>query len=310
MKVLLLGEASFRYSLALVRSRRLPPGSAVTASCFGRLPASDLEANVAELQREARVLFDVGAKLRWFCVFLAFFAPLTNAPDATDLSRFDEVFDRVFFLFPIADKKGRVDLTRELLRDTFCSVRRILAPKGVMYVALAKGQGGTEFEEEDVRHRTNSFEIAKCASYGQLYLSRVSPFDDHEFGYNALAPHGYRQTGRRGNDSSFHVSGALMHELVHRDSGLATVQLTYEPRDVSFWHPADLDLDQVSKFLMEQEDVVKCNLHDSFKHPDSGKQSVTLRLSFRGFLSPLDANNLQQLLGERIAETFPGTEIR
>ena len=63
MKVLLLGEASFRYSLALVRSRLLPPDSAITASSFGRIAAADLEANVAELQKEVRVLFDVGANL-------------------------------------------------------------------------------------------------------------------------------------------------------------------------------------------------------------------------------------------------------
>ena len=288
---LLLGEASFRYSAALLRAHKVP-GDVVrlVATALDRMEAADLEENVTELEKSpiAEVHFNVDA---------------TALPSfVTDAGP----YERIFFLFPLAPKKGRTDLNRELLMKTFQNVHDILDPKtGIMYVALAKGQGGTEFELE---RRTNSFEIDRCASMGGMYLKSVQPFETHEMGMATLAPHGYVQTGRRGNNSTFRTDGALMHELVVRESGMATIKLSYAPRDVSFWHSESVSLPKVCALLMQQPNVKSCIVHDTFSRQN--RQSATLRMEFEGFLSPLEANSFQDSLALLVKSSFPDIDVR
>lgn len=120
--MLFLGEATFRFSLAWLRSGRLPPGQRCVATSFGDLSGPEKEANAAELRE------------RFHCEVM-------DGVDATRLAGVVEgPFDRVWFAFPAPPRKGRVDLARTLLTEACASVAPLLSPDGRFVVALARGQ--------------------------------------------------------------------------------------------------------------------------------------------------------------------------
>ncbi len=279
---LMLGEATFRYALAVMRSGKAPATTRVVATSFGDLGGKEKEANVQELQQR------YGVDVR-------------DNVDSTrlELSNLPGPFDRVFFMFPHGPKKGRVDLSRALLTETCRSVKSVLDVNGVFILALAKGQGGTAAEAE---RRTNAWNVADCAATGGLFLKELPrPWEVHEFGA-AMTAFGYVPTGRRGNDSPFRIEGAMVHELVcaHR----ASQKLDYFPRDLSFFHAPELDLARVVECCNSVPDVFDCVVFDQFAFPD-GRKSATLRMRFRGFLSWDDANVLQNtVLAQRLVQEF------
>ena len=287
-KWLFLGEASFRYSLALARSGRAE-GASLVATSFGDLGGPEKDANAAELRDrfDARVVDGVDS----------------TAIDAAKVG--GGPFEKVFFLFPHAPVKGRVDLCRDLLVRTCRSVRGLLdAERGVFLVALARGQGGTP--QEPGPRRTNAWELASCAAEAGLFVSRAIPFEKHEFGAE-LAKWGYAATGRRGNDSSFRVEGATMHELTTAER--ATLQLEYFPRDVS-WFVRDYEsVEAMVAACKEIEGVTECAVLDKFEYPGGGKKSLTVRMRLRGFLSSEDAIRLQQHVAQTVGEKF-GAVVR
>jgi hypothetical protein len=284
---LLLGEATYRYSVALMRSGRVAPGTAVVATSYGDLNSEEKIANAAELRDKH------GVEVR-------------DNVDSTKLAEAElgRVFDRVFFMFPHGPRKGRVDLCRTLLTDTCRSVREVLDQDGVLLVSLAKGQGGSAAETEK---RTNAWNVAECAASAGLFLARVTPWETHELG-GTMSAFGYRPTGRRGNDSSFRIEGALMHELTR--AHLATTPLEYFPRDVAFFCPKEKEqpLEQLIACCLAVEGVVECALADTFTFPD-GRRSVTLRMRFRGFFGWEGANQLQAAVAARLAEAH-GVVVR
>jgi hypothetical protein len=96
--------------------------------------------------------------------------------DATNLGRSfvknQTTFSTVCFMFPALARKGRIDLSRALLRDTAVSVAPYLDNEcGQLLVALAAGQGGTQYEQPEHRREIeNSWKLLECASYGGLFL--------------------------------------------------------------------------------------------------------------------------------------------
>ncbi|XP_029770494.1 ferredoxin-fold anticodon-binding domain-containing protein 1 isoform X2 [Suricata suricatta] len=81
--------------------------------------------------------------------------------------------------------------------------RDVLAEEGEVHVALCRGQGGTP-ADKPLREWHNSWQVVAMAALGGFILSDVHPF-------SCEAVPGYKCTGYRSQDKSFHVEGALNH---------------------------------------------------------------------------------------------------
>lgn len=112
-------------------------------------------------------------------------------------------FDRIYFNFPHCGRKAGVAKNRELLAKFFQSCADVLAGEGEVHVALCRGQGGTPADKPQ-REWHNSWQVVAMAALGGFILSDVIPF-------SCEAVPGYKCTGYRSQDKSFHVEGALNH---------------------------------------------------------------------------------------------------
>ncbi|XP_004427398.1 PREDICTED: ferredoxin-fold anticodon-binding domain-containing protein 1 [Ceratotherium simum simum] len=188
-RLLLVGEGNFSFAAAL--SETLDPSTSLTATCLQR-PADLARDPVARenLQR----LREQGTKVR-------FGVDCTQLADAFELH--DREFDRIYFNFPHCGRKAGVAKNRELLAKFFQSCADVLAEEGEVHVALCKGQGGTP-ADKPMREWHNSWQVVAMAALGGFILSDVHPF-------RCEAVPGYKCTGYRSQDKSFHVEGALNH---------------------------------------------------------------------------------------------------
>ncbi|KAF5921154.1 hypothetical protein HPG69_018554 [Diceros bicornis minor] len=188
-RLLLVGEGNFSFAAAL--SETLDPSTSLTATCLQR-PADLARDPVARenLQR----LREQGAKVR-------FGVDCTQLADAFELH--DREFDRIYFNFPHCGRKAGVAKNRELLAKFFQSCADVLAEEGEVHMALCKGQGGTP-ADKPMREWHNSWQVVAMAALGGFILSDVHPF-------RCEAVPGYKCTGYRSQDKSFHVEGALNH---------------------------------------------------------------------------------------------------
>ncbi|XP_048199787.1 ferredoxin-fold anticodon-binding domain-containing protein 1 isoform X2 [Perognathus longimembris pacificus] len=188
-RLLLVGEGNFSFAAAL--SETLDPNSRLIATCLQQ-PA-DL-AQDPEARKNLLRLRERGAEVRF-------------GVDCTQLAEtfepHDRAFDRIYFNFPHCGRKAGVAKNRQLLAKFFQSCADVLAEEGEVHVALCKGQGGTPADKPQ-REWHNSWQVVAMAALGQLLLSDVHPF-------RCEAVSGYRCTGYRSQDKSFHVEGALNH---------------------------------------------------------------------------------------------------
>ncbi|XP_004689331.1 PREDICTED: ferredoxin-fold anticodon-binding domain-containing protein 1 [Condylura cristata] len=183
-RLLLVGEGNFSFAAAL--SRTLDLNTSLTATCLQR-PAEDLvtQENLERLRKR-------GAVIR-------FGVDCTELADAFEPH--DRDFDRIYFNFPHCGRKAGVAKNRELLAKFFQSCADVLAEEGEVHVALCRGQGGTPADKPR-REWHNSWQVVAMAALGGFILSDVHPF-------SCQTVPGYKCTGYRSQDKSFHVEGAL-----------------------------------------------------------------------------------------------------
>ncbi|XP_036114868.1 ferredoxin-fold anticodon-binding domain-containing protein 1 [Molossus molossus] len=188
-RLLLVGEGNFSFAVAV--SETLDPSTSLTATCLQR-PADLTPDPVARenLQR----LRERGTKIR-------FGVDCTQLADAFELH--EREFDRICFNFPHCGRKAGVARNRDLLAKFFQSCADVLAEEGEVHVALCRGQGGTP-ADNPTREWHNSWQVVAMAALGGFILSDVHPFS-----YEAVP--GYKCTGYRSQDKSFHIEGALNH---------------------------------------------------------------------------------------------------
>lgn len=97
----------------------------------------------------------------------------------------------------------KIQLNRELLKNTFQSAKNVLRNNGRMMVSLCRGQGGTPADEPK-RRWDDSWQITEMAAHGDFILVAVEPFIKKNFP-------DYRCVGYRGQDVEFNMEGALVH---------------------------------------------------------------------------------------------------
>ncbi|XP_037361147.1 ferredoxin-fold anticodon-binding domain-containing protein 1 [Talpa occidentalis] len=188
-RLLLVGEGNFSFAAAL--SRTLDLSTSLTATCLQR----QADANRDPVTREnLERLRERGAEIR-------FGVDCTQLADVFELQ--DREFYRIYFNFPHCGRKAGVAKNRELLAKFFQSCADVLAEEGEVHVALCRGQGGTPADKPR-REWYNSWQVVAMAALGGFILSDVHPFS-----YHTLP--GYKCTGYKSQDKSFHVEGALNH---------------------------------------------------------------------------------------------------
>uniref|UniRef100_A0A4W2GFI5 Mannosyltransferase n=2 Tax=Bos TaxID=9903 RepID=A0A4W2GFI5_BOBOX len=188
-RLLLVGEGNFSFAVAL--SETLDPNTSLTATC------PQLSADLARdlvVRENLRRLRERGNEVR-------FGVDCTHLADAFEPQ--DREFDRIYFNFPHCGRKAGVAKNRELLAKFFRSCADVLAEDGEVHVALCRGQGGTP-ADKPMREWHNSWQVVAMAALGGFILSDVHPF-------NCKALPGYKCTGYRSQDKSFHIEGALNH---------------------------------------------------------------------------------------------------
>ncbi|XP_012325979.2 ferredoxin-fold anticodon-binding domain-containing protein 1 isoform X1 [Aotus nancymaae] len=188
-RLLLVGEGNFSFAAAL--SETLDQRTRLTATCL-QLPA--------ELDRDPVARENLQC-LRERGIDVRFGVDCTQLSDVFELH--DREFDQIYFNFPHCGRKAGVAKNRELLAKFFQSCADVLAEEGEVHVALCRGQGGTPVDKPQ-REWHNSWQVVAMAALGGLILSDVYPF-------SCKAVPGYKCTGYRSQDKSFHVEGALNH---------------------------------------------------------------------------------------------------
>ncbi|KAF6333069.1 ferredoxin-fold anticodon binding domain containing 1 [Rhinolophus ferrumequinum] len=188
-RLLLVGEGNFSFAAAL--SETLDPSTSLTATCLQH--PTDLARDPVARENLQR-LHERGAKIR-------FGVDCTQLADAFELH--DREFDRIYFNFPHCGRKAGVARNRELLARFFQSCAEVLAEEGEVHVALCRGQGGTP-ADNPTREWHNSWQVVAMAALGGFILSDVHPF-------SCEAVPGYKCTGYRSQDKSFHIEGAVNH---------------------------------------------------------------------------------------------------
>ncbi|XP_036282939.1 ferredoxin-fold anticodon-binding domain-containing protein 1 isoform X1 [Pipistrellus kuhlii] len=188
-RLLLVGEGNFSFAAAV--SETLDPSTSLTATCLQR--PTDLAGDPAAGENLRR-LRERGTRIH-------FGVDCTQLADAFEPH--DREFDRICFNFPHCGRKAGVARNRELLAKFFRSCADVLAEEGEIHVALCRGQGGTP-ADNPTREWHNSWQVVAMAALGGFILSDVHPF-------SCEAVPGYKCTGYRSQDKSFHVEGALNH---------------------------------------------------------------------------------------------------
>ncbi|XP_060036063.1 ferredoxin-fold anticodon-binding domain-containing protein 1 [Erinaceus europaeus] len=188
-RLLLVGEGNFSFAAAL--SKTLVASIRLTATCLQQ-PADLARDSVA--QENLQFLRERGTEI-------LFGVDCTQLADAFELH--DRKFDQIYFNFPHCGRKAGVAKNRKLLAKFFQSSADVLAEEGEVHVALCRGQGGTP-ADKPTREWHNSWQVVAMAALGGFILSDVHPFCCE------TVP-GYKCTGYRSQNKSFHMEGALNH---------------------------------------------------------------------------------------------------
>ncbi|MBN3310337.1 FDXA1 protein, partial [Amia calva] len=216
-ELLLLGEGNFSFSTALCLAAG--DGARITATSYHPEDATLQQDGAAENIQQLR---DSGVE-----VF--FEVDCTRLTDYEALAQ--RQFDCIIFNFPHCGRKAGVKKNRSLLAKFFLSCAQVLRETGEVHVALCNGQGGTP-ADQPIREWHNSWQAVAMAAEAGFILSEICPFDNASF-------RGYRSTGYRSQDKSFHVEGALTHiftrslpctssQSVHMEAQLGRESICFE----------------------------------------------------------------------------------
>ncbi|XP_028666101.1 ferredoxin-fold anticodon-binding domain-containing protein 1 [Erpetoichthys calabaricus] len=220
--VLLVGEGNFSFSASLCKTAEAD--TQITATCY----ESEEEAKKQEgACKSIQCLEEKGAEV-FFNV------------DSTKLAEFpclaDKKFSCIIFNFPHYGRKAGVKKNRILLASFFLSCADVLTQDGEVHIALCNGQGGTP-ADQPMREWHNSWQVVAMAAEAGFILSKICPFDSSKCD-------GYRSTGYRSQDKSFHTEAALNHIFTRSLQFLPAKPVVIEERVgkelVSFQVPGDL----------------------------------------------------------------------
>lgn len=239
--VLLLGEANFSFTLSLIK---YCDPKFITTSCYEskeeactRYGSDLVERNLSLLNECKRVLFQIDA-----CNLENHFA--------------NETFSRVIFMFPHYSGRSNLKKNRQLIDRFLFSARKVIRFESSVYIALAKGQGGTGFEEDPVkRHNKDSWQILQLAADNGFILTDCYVYNQDKFDY-------YKSTGFRSQSKSFLTKSGLVHKLeLSLPPGDDTISLSnfnYLQKSFKFIQNFDHPLNKLARMISN-------DLHD-FTH--------------------------------------------
>jgi len=220
---LVVGDGDYAFALAAARSAG---GSAgwLTATAYDAAPVD------AAAAARCAALAARGARVR-------------HGVDATAIFDDGVRYASVLFNFPYAvraERRPQIHDNRALLVDFFKSAEAVLAKSGRVYVALARGQGGTRFEET-ARTRFdaygNSWKVVEAASASGLVLERAGPprfppgYAGGGYGITAENPAG-------GAIGDAYANGAIAHVFARAAEASASICAIDHAHDLSFWLPS------------------------------------------------------------------------
>lgn len=237
-RVLLVGEGDFSFARALVRVTSAAAGMVAreTSSMSSvTITATSLES--ASVIRQAwRGASNVDA------LAAAPNVRVEHGVDATALLETFErgTFDRVCFMFPHIAGKGRINRNRELLFGYLSSARDVLAPNGLIEVALAPGQGGTSVDGSALRDYGNSWQAYTQGAEAGLVMIDVAPFDDAAWRALEYESRGHWRSAEaeRGFRTEQGASHVFCREHERPDGAFCEYAQAFE-RDCSIWCRAD-----------------------------------------------------------------------
>lgn len=121
-----------------------------------------------------------------------------------------QLYSRVIFMFPHAIcKKTNLKLNRQLLESFLLSSKHMLKHDGCVYVALAKGQGGTKFDvnfNKTSLNANDNWQLIHVANKCGFLLTDVYRFNKDLFSY-------YCSTGYKIKNRAFNTENSLVHKL-------------------------------------------------------------------------------------------------
>ncbi|EGD80579.1 hypothetical protein PTSG_01172 [Salpingoeca rosetta] len=119
-----------------------------------------------------------------------------------------DVFDEIVFTFPHVGGKCPIGHNRDLLCGFFASAKCCLAPRGVICLTLAVGQGGTSFDAIKRPRKGDHWQAVELAATSEFRLVGARPFLAHEFKH-------YTCSGRRSTARTFRTDGATTLFFTH-----------------------------------------------------------------------------------------------
>lgn len=208
--VLVVGDGDLSYSAAICGAY----GGVTT------VPAANLVATTVEAEDDLRRIYTcAGANIE---ALICAGARVLHGVDATllpetlppQLLTLAAGFSRVVFNFPHT-LRG-LKRQRGLLGRFFASAAPLLAPGGVVEVALCAGQGGSPADLERLRTWSDSWQAPLLAARAGLVLQSAVPWESPA-GYSALREMGNKDGG---GQKSFCIEGAVTHIFARRAAAI------------------------------------------------------------------------------------------